>query len=159
MSPTFLRCTNFEIHIRGLGSPVPLHILKVLCFSGGKTISIVKFDEEISTIGRFLRFSPLEMSIINLFVPSQDFIFPTFFLMLKNTKHVFFGFPLMFLSVFGAFGLVSYFLMALGREDPVSFVIMVDLYHRINPVQVSSQTVKNCLRTDRSTHFHVFVRL
>ena len=65
----------------------------------------------------------------------------------------------MFLSVFGAFGLVSYFLMALSHEDPVCFVIMVDLYHRINPVQVSSQTVKNGLRTDRSTHFHVFVRL
>ena len=93
MSPTFLRCTNFEIHIRGLGSPVPLHILKVLCFSGGKTISIVKFDDEIISIGQFLRFSPLEMSIINLFVPSQGFSFPTFFLMLKNTKHVFFWIP------------------------------------------------------------------
>ena len=89
MSPTFLRCTNFEIHIRGLGSPVPLHILKVLCFSGGKTISIVKFDEEIIMIGQFLRFSPLEMSIMNLFVPSQGFSFPTFLFMLTNTEHVF----------------------------------------------------------------------
>ena len=62
----------------------------------------------------------------------------------------------MFILVFGAFKLVSYFLMALGCEGPVSFVIIVDQNHRINPVQVSSQTVKSFSRTDRSTHFHVF---
>ena len=60
----------------------------------------------------------------------------------------------MFISVFGAFELISYFLMALGRKCPVSFANMIDLYHRINPVQVSSQSVKNCSRTDHSTRFH-----
>ena len=67
-----------------------------------------------------------------------------------------FGFALMFILVFGAFKLVSYFLMALSCEGLVSFVIIVDQNHGINPVQVSSQTVKNCSRTDRSTHLHVF---
>ena len=67
-----------------------------------------------------------------------------------------FWFALMFISVFGAFELISYFLMALGRKCPVSFANMIDLYHRINPVQVSSQSVKNCSRTDHSTRFHFF---
>jgi hypothetical protein len=89
LSPTFLQCANFEIHIRGLGSPVSLQSFKILCFSGGKTISIVKFDEEFIMIGQFLRLSPLEMSIMNLFVPSQGFSFPTFLFMLTNTEHVF----------------------------------------------------------------------
>ena len=89
LSPTFVRCAKFEIHIRGLGSPVSRRSLKELCFFGGKTISIVKFGQEIIMICQFLRFLPIEKSILNIFVPSPCFLFPTLSIMLKNTGHVF----------------------------------------------------------------------